>query len=411
MHTGQKNINAITEYFRAGCKRYLEKRVGVETEYFVINGAGEPITYEVLEPILRSMMQESDTAVYIDGFFMGYYNQDFSITLEPAAQLEISVMPQKDVAVMEQILLRFYKEYEAVFQKEGYSMISLGYHPTRCAKELSLIPKKRYEYMNQYFQNTGNRGIQMMRATASTQVSVDYTDEADFVKKYRLACVLSPIFSLLTENSPIYEGEKSPRFLTRSYVWQDVDKARCMVPDCTFREDFGFEAYAREIYAKPPILIKEGSKTKPTGEQTGAEWYEDKTLTMPEIEHLISMFFFDARLKQYLEIRPADSLPIPFAIAYVELIRGIFYQPKVLEYLSNYLQVKDKQEIEAAKSSLMAQGYGGEVYGRTVAEVIDTLFEKVLQYADEDAGKRLKPLYELAQKRMTPAQLYCENKR
>lgn len=399
----QRNIDAITEYFRAGCKSCKERRVGVEIEHFVINEQGEPITYEGLDRLMQELVCRSDRVVEEDGHFLGYYNEEFSITLEPAAQLEISVMPQQRLADIERILRDFYRKYGDALAESGYHMVHAGYHPTRRASQLSLIPKKRYEYMNAYFAHSGSRGYQMMRATASTQVSVDYLDEADFIKKYRLACTLVPVFSLITENSPIYEGKKSERFLTRSYVWKDVDSVRCMVPDCTFREDFGFRAYAEELYHKPPILVKEGSLTRYTGESTIAEWYRDRELTTAEIEHLISMFFPDVRLKHYLEIRPADSLPLEFSLAYAALAQGIFYQEKTLNVLADAFRIEDKRQIEEAKDNLMEKGFGGTVYGRPAAEVVDFLFQSVLDYAGEEEKQVIAPLAGLAEKRITPA--------
>ncbi len=404
----QKNIDAITEYFQAGCKRRGERRIGVEIEHFVINEEGEPITYEELDRLMQGLVCKSDRVVEEDGHFLGYYNDEFSITLEPAAQLEISVMPQQKLGDTERILKNFYREYGQALAENGYHMVHAGYHPTRRASELSLIPKKRYEYMNAYFAHSGSRGYQMMRATASTQVSVDYLDEADFIKKYRLACTLVPVFSLITENSPIYEGKKSERFLTRSYVWQDVDPVRCLVPDCTFREDFGFRAYAKELYHKPPILVKEGSLTRYTGESTVAKWYRDRELTTAEIEHLISMFFPSVRLKQYLEIRPADSLPMDFSLAYAALVQGIFYQKETLDTLTEVLKLEDSRQITEAEGNLMEKGFDATVYGRPAAQVVDFLFQSVLDYAGEEEKRVIAPLAELAEKRITPARYLAE---
>lgn len=404
MQIEEKNIEAIAGYFAAGCKNCADRHVGVETEHFVINEQGEPITYGDLERIMQKLVRKGDTVVVEDEYFLGYYNDDFSITLEPAAQLEISVMPQKDLQGMERILKKFYVDYGDALQKAGFKMVNVGYHPTRKAEELSLIPKKRYEYMNAYFAHSGSRGYQMMRATASTQVSVDYLNEADFIKKYRLACALVPVFSLITENCPVYEGRKNDRFLTRSFVWQDVDVERCLIPDCTFKEDFGFRTYAEELYRKPPILVKEGSLTYSTENQTIAQWYHNKELDKAEIEHLLSMFFPDVRLKQYLEIRPADSLPVELVLGYVALVRGIFYRKEILDELAEYFIVKDKQEIEAAKNNLMEHGYAGEVYGKPVTEVVDLLFARVMEYADDVEKKMLEPLAVMAKRRMTPAE-------
>ena len=249
----------------------------------------------------------------------------------------------------------------------------------------------------------------MMRATASTQVAVDYYDEEDFVLKYRLACALVPIFSLLTENCPIYEGRKSERYLTRSYVWQDVDSKRCLIPDCTYSKEFGFDAYAEELYGKPPILIKEGSTTIYTEKKTIREVYCDRELTGAEIEHLLSMFFPDIRLKQYLEIRPGDSLPLELTLSYVALVREIFYNKMILESLSAYLNVSSKQEIEAAKNNLMEYGYDGTVYGIPVADVVNKIFALIEKNGESENKKYLKPLAQLVQKRIVPSQFLWEN--
>ena len=401
MQMKNKNIEALAGYFLAGCKQEKTNKIGVETECFVIDSQGNPISYAELEKIMQKQVKERDTIVEEDGFFLGYYNKDFSVTLEPAAQLEISVMPQSSLSRIEEILSDFNRSYRAELKKIGYTMVNTGYHPTRKAEELPLIPKKRYEYMNAYFKNSGSRGYQMMRATASTQVSVDYWSEEDFVVKYRLACALVPVFSLLTENCPVYEGRKSERFLTRSYVWQDVDKERCLIPECTFKNQFSFEAYAEELYNKPPILIKENDRTIYTMDKTIAELYEDRELGKKEIEHLISMFFYDVRLKQYLEIRPADSLPIDLTLAYVALVKEIFYNDAILSELAGYLTVHDNRKIEEAKNNLMEQGYRGTVYGKKVTEVTDKIFALIEKYGDGESKKYLKPLMDLVLLRRT----------
>lgn len=406
MSTEERNLEAMTAYFQEGCKKQEQGCVGVEIEHFVVDDKGEPITYETMEKLLLKQAEQDprNRKAMEDGHFLGYYNEEYSITLEPAAQLEISVMPRKTVGELEKVLDFFYSTYTKALGEAGYHMVNLGYHPTKRADQLPLIPKKRYAYMNEYFKHTGERGIQMMRATASTQVSVDYFSEEDFIRKYRLACKLVPVFSLLTENSPVYEAEKSQRFLTRSYVWQGVDPMRCLIPNCVFEKDFGFRAYARELYGKQPILIRQGEKTIATENASIRELYAKKELTLPEIEHLISMFFYDVRLKHYLEIRPADSLPQELALAYAELVGGIFYHVEVLEFLDQYLPVSDKKQIEAAKAELMQKGYQGMVYGRPVSQVLDTLFEQVYRAAAPEEQKRMEPLYCLERQRITPAE-------
>ena len=97
-------------------------------------------------------------------------------------------------------------------QEHGCKLVTLGYHPTEKALDLPLIPKKRYHFMNDYFHSLGTHGERMMRASASTQVSVDYKDEADAIRKMRIAQALVPIIAVLTDNIERFEGEGSSWF-------------------------------------------------------------------------------------------------------------------------------------------------------------------------------------------------------
>ena len=56
-------------------------------------------------------------------------------------------------------------------------------------------------------------------------------------------------------------------------------------------------------------------------------------MTDDEVFHAMSMVFPDVRLKSYVEIRPADSMPIPYVLAYAALIKGLFYGKSSLETL------------------------------------------------------------------------------
>ena len=50
----------------------------------------------------------------------------------------------------------------------------------------------------------------MMRASASTQVSIDFTDEADAVRKFRVAAAIGPVLAAITDNTPVSRREAEP---------------------------------------------------------------------------------------------------------------------------------------------------------------------------------------------------------
>lgn len=370
----QNNIEKIVHYFKSGEKCDECMKTGMEIEHFVLDENGNSIHYEELVHMLEQMRTESEIPYYEEGHLLGFYNDDYSVTLEPASQLEISVSPKDSIEEIEKIYLEFQKKMEYFLKNRGFHLVNKGYHPFQKAENLELIPKKRYEYMNAYFEKTGTMGKNMMRATASVQVSIDYTDEADFVEKYRLACILSPVFALLTDNSPVFEGEQSKKRMVRTFIWQHTDPVRCGIFPQTFQEEFGYRAYAEYLYENPPILVldRKGEAVY-TGNKKAKEIYDDREMTEEEIEHLLSMFFPDVRLKKYIEIRSGDSMELPFALAYAALVKTIFYSEEIRENLTHFFGKVTKKDIDIAKQSLIDQGSQGMAYGKTAAEIIEKL--------------------------------------
>ena len=89
--------------------------------------------------------------------------------------------------------------------------------------------------------------------------------------------------------------------------------------------------------------MEENGSASPTGEWSAAEYYRERVMTEEEIEHMLSMVFPDVRLKNYIEIRMADSLPEEKAFAYAKLVQDIFYGEhfsQVREYFG------DKSEMD-----------------------------------------------------------------
>ncbi|MFR1638871.1 MAG: hypothetical protein ACLSVD_06610 [Eggerthellaceae bacterium] len=76
-------------------------------------------------------------------------------------------------------------------------------------------------------------------------------------------------------------------------------------------------------------------------------------MTRAEVEHAVSMFFTDVRLKTYIEIRPADAMPIPYVIAYAALIKGLFYAPTSLDAMDGLFADVRRDDYLAAQDALM----------------------------------------------------------
>ena len=110
--------------------------------------------------------------------------------------------------------------------------------------------------MNLYLGERDIYGPCMMRGSASTQVSIDYTSTADCLRKLRAGVrALVPMLPLMCDNAPVFEGKPREHQLVRTDIWQHVDNDRC--GPCARRAgpSFDLRRYAEYILDTVAILI------------------------------------------------------------------------------------------------------------------------------------------------------------
>ena len=236
------SIKGIVEYVRSGMKQ--TSNIGVEIEHFITDKNNKSISFygeNGVGEIFNRLSPFFEMKVYSNDQLVGLSNGNFHLTLEPAAQLEVSIKPCESIDEVKVIYQEFLELLNPVLDEYGYKLVTLGYNPSSKVNELDLIPKKRYEFMDKYFQASGKYGRNMMRGTASTQVSIDYSDEKDCILKLKLANALSPLYALITDNSPVFEGENYDGRMIRTKIWSSVDNSRCGIISGSMEKDFSFE--------------------------------------------------------------------------------------------------------------------------------------------------------------------------
>ena len=358
--TNYREINRenMINFFRNGCKKSDSPlRFGLELEHFVVcNFTKESIPYEGehgIEELLEKLAPLYLNMQKSENHLIGLSRDGIALSLEPAAQLEVSLSPQQNIQNMVVIYDNFYKETSAVLEEWGYSLVTLGYQPKSKVEDLNLIPKKRYEYMDLYFKKIGPYGRQMMKGTASTQVSIDYYSEEDFSKKYGLAYRLMDILGSLCQNTPVYEGTplkheilkgQIPRFL----IWENIDPVRVDIEPFFQDDSLDFYGYT-EFVMHTPVIVEKIRDKEFYCEETIGEICEKRILNEEEIEHVLSMVFPMIRLKNYIEIRYADSMPIGSAACYSILLKGLFTNvDKTLDVL-NKMELCNKSNYNILK--------------------------------------------------------------
>lgn len=405
----EQNINAFIEYFESGIAPD-KSGLGIELEHTIVsNETLEQVSYSQDQGVLWLLEQLKDDYQEeihdFEGDLLGLLRPSEAITLEPAAQLELSAGPFDELAAAESCFKDFEAKLDQMLEPVAKRALLIGYHPKAKASELELIPKRRYDFMNRYLSSIGPYGPYMMRGSASTQISIDYSSVDDCIRKLRLAFALVPVLSLICDNSPFFEGKPRTHKMIRTKIWLECDPARCNLVPGVMEKDFSLRKYAEYILDTPAILIPCNKREWCYTENTFGELYAETPMDRDAVEHAVSMFFNDVRLKTYVEIRPADALPISYAIAYAALIKGLFYNTENLDKLDELFDEVHEQDVEEAKYALMEQGYDANVYQRPVSEIADMLIDWANNALDLADRKYLQPLADLVARRTTLADL------
>lgn len=405
------NRDKLVAFFEKGDK--YTRSLGFELEHVLLHkGTHAPVTYSEpcgVRDVLRRLSPAYDEVLKDGDDIIGLSRPGEAITIEPAAQLEISAGPFTSVVDIERSYLEFRQKLDPILDECGLETPMLGYNPSAKAGDLELIPKFRYECMTKFLGAQAYEGICMMRGTASLQVSIDFRNEADAMRKLRLAQVLAPILALMCDNSPKFEAEERTSQLVRTAVWAGMNQDRVGTIPGSLSPGFSFADYADYILSREAILVPD--EQAPEGwryvaNQTFDEVYAHREMTDVEIEHALSMVWPDARLKNFVEIRPADAMPIEYCLAYAVLIRSVFYNDCNLDVLDSMLGTVDEEQVRQAKQELMRLGYGAQVYGRPVEFWADLLM--VLASGTLEPGEfiYLEPLASMVKYRFTLAGIW-----
>ncbi len=393
----------IINYFKRNEKKIKDFKIGAEFEYFVVDKKTlNAIAYEGNNGVLTTLLEllsKGYEGIYEGNHLLGLKKGESTITLEPGCQLEISVKPEADLNALE-------KEYKSIctdvlmaLDKKNQVLMATGYQVQTPINEIVLLPKRRYQYMYDYFKKCGQYAHNMMKQTASTQVSIDYENELDYHKKNRILNSLSPIFYAFFDNAPFFESELYQKHGIRLQIWDACDNNRCGIIKEALTDSFDYSTYANYLLNKE-IVFKDDVYLRNT---LFKDLYNPSKLS--DLEHALSMVFPDIRTKQYLEIRMMDSMPYPLNLAVVALIKGLFYDESNLNELYQLVLKFKQEDILKLKNTIVIKGIETRINEYSIYEMMKYLLTLSYKGLGETEKRFLTPLSNLIQLRMTPQQL------
>ncbi|HUK35847.1 MAG TPA: glutamate-cysteine ligase family protein, partial [Vicinamibacterales bacterium] len=335
-----ERTDELSYYFESACKPREQWRIGTEHEKPVVrrlDGRAAPFSGSAgIEALLQELAERFGwERLMEDGRVVALRRDRSSVTLEPGGQLELSGDAFFTVHETAAELRRHVAEVLSICDDLGLACLALGMQPISQLDEIEWVPKKRYRIMGPYMTRVGTLGHRMMKQTATVQVNLDYSSEADAMTKMRVGMGIAPLVLAMYANSPISDGDLNGYSSFRGHVWSDTDNARSGLLRFVFDRNAGFENYVEYALDVPMYLIIRGERwidmTAYTFRRFLAEGFQGERATLSDWNMHLTTLFPEVRLKGYIELRSADSQEPEMALTLPALAKGIFYDSDALD--------------------------------------------------------------------------------
>jgi len=424
-----ENRDDLLSVFAGGEKPPERWRIGTEHEKFVYRcddhrapSWEEPggirdlllgLTEFGWEPVLEGGPNGEKNVIALTG-------PDGTISLEPAGQFELSGAPLENLHQTCSEAARHLEQCKAVGDRLGLGFLGLGMWPDKSRGELPVMPKGRYAIMLRYMPMVGSLGLDMMLRTCTIQVNLDYSSEADMVKKFRVGLALQPVATALFANSPLTEGRPNGFKSFRSHIWEDTDPDRTGMLPFVFDEGFGYERYCDYMLDVPMYFVFRDGKYIDVAGRSFRDFLDGKLVELPGekptltdwTDHL-STAFPEVRLKSFLEMRGADGGRWGRICALPAFWVGLLYDGEALDAaweLVRHWSIEERETLRHAvpKLALDAVTPDGRAMRDFAGEVLNLAADGLtrrarLNSAGDNEGGFLDPLREVVATGMTPA--------
>ena len=330
----------LVDWIAQGVKPKSQFRIGTEHEKFAFTLEGHrPVPYEGrrgIRALLEGMEHLLGWQPIMEGpNIIGLFDVTGggAITLEPGGQFELSGAQVETVHQTSRELMAHLAQVREVAQPLHIGFLGIGMTPSWTRAEMPKMPKGRYKIMTAYMPKVGRLGLDMMYRTCTVQTNLDFSSEADMVKKLRVSLALQPMATALFANSPFTEGKPNGFLSFRSEIWRDTDNARAGMLPFVFEPGMGFERWVDYALDVPMYFVKHGDDYIDVSGQSFRDLMAGKLpgpagrsgRRSPTGRTTSARSFPEVRLKRYLEMRGADSGPLPNLLALPALWVGVLY--------------------------------------------------------------------------------------
>jgi glutamate--cysteine ligase len=421
----------LVAWFAAGIKPKSQFRLGTEHEKFAFTVEGRrPVPYDgrcSIRALLEGMQHLLGWEPIVeDGNIIGLFDVTGggAISLEPGGQFELSGAPVETVHQTSAELMAHRAQVKEVARPLGIGFLGVGMTPNWSRADMPMMPKGRYRIMTAYMPKVGKLGLDMMYRTCTVQTNLDFSSEADMVRKLRVSLALQPVATAMFANSPFTEGKPNGFLSFRSEIWRDTDADRSGMLPWAFEAGMGFERWVDYALDVPMYFIKHGERYVDVAGRSFRDLMAGKVAGMPGVRatisdwaNHISTIFPEVRLKRYLEMRGSDSGPWQWLPALPAYWVGLLYDDDSLAAAWDLVKDWSAQERQKLRDDVPRLGFKAAVQGRSVLQLANATLamaeqglrrRRRLDGNGRDETRYLRPLQEFVARGITPAEELLE---
>ncbi len=421
-----ENKQQLIDYMASGCKPKSDWRIGTEHEKFAFCAQSlKTLPYEgekSVRALLTDMAQfEEWEAVYEAGNIIALKGKDgSSVTLEPGGQVELSGAPLENIHQTCIEVGNHLKQAKKVAADLDVSFLGLGYQPKWSVDDIPWMPKGRYKIMREYMPKRGGLGVDMMKATCTVQVNLDFDSENDMVRKFRTSLALQPVATALWANSPFRGGKPNGLLSFRSHIWTDTDPDRCGTLPFVFEDGFSFERYVDYMLDVPMYFVYRDGQYIDASGQSFKDFmagklpaYPGQRPTIMDWEDHLTTAFPEVRLKKFLEMRGADGGPWSRLCALPAFWVGLLYDDQALDEAEQLVKSWTADDHAYLRERVPYTALNTEFKDQTIGDIAMDVLDiaqgglkrrKILNASGQDESKFLEPLYVVAESGETQAE-------
>src|SRR6266576_3663607 len=384
--TPLQSRDELVAWLEAGVKSPSEFRIGTEHEKtpFTLSGH-HPVAYEGARGIgalLEGMKLLLGWEPIIErGNIIGLYDVTGggAISLEPGGQFELSGAPVETVHQTQSELMAHLAQVREIAAPLGIGFLGLGMTPSWSRAQIPMMPKGRYKIMTDYMPKVGRYGLDMMYRTCTVQTNLDFSSEADMVKKLRVSVALQPVATALFANSPFTEGKPNGFLSFRSEVWRDTDNNRAGMLPFAFEPGMGFERYVDYALDVPMYFVKREDEYIDVSGMSFRDLLQGKLpghgnlrATLSDWVNHVSTIFPEVRLKRFLGMRGADAGPWRRLPAHPAFWVGLLYDDDSLDAAWDLVKNWTAEQRQKLRDDVPRLGFAATIAGYNVLHLAKT---------------------------------------